>query len=164
MRCAAGYIVKERICPGYIRDESLGQNPRMLKSVRQTPALYEQMWNTIRSGRAWQGRVANRRKDGTFYEDEMRIARVRAHDQAGGYSEAGKRSTQVPGCDCGEFPPASSRLFAFGCSGLARLSSVVTIAPIGGHSRDIRKRLNPHPILTEHQPYVRSVLCPTSIM
>ncbi len=38
------------------------------------------MWNTIRSGRAWQGRVTNRRKDGTFYEDEMRIAPVRPPD------------------------------------------------------------------------------------
>jgi PAS domain-containing protein len=38
------------------------------------------MWNTIRSGRPWHGRITNRRKDGTLYEDEMRIAAVRASD------------------------------------------------------------------------------------
>src|ERR1700733_13525154 len=57
---------------GYTSDEVVGQNPRILKSGRQTPATYEQLWNTIGSGRVWHGELINRRKDGTFYHEDMR--------------------------------------------------------------------------------------------
>lgn len=63
---------------GYTREEAVGQSPRIFKSGRQTPALYEELWNTIRSGRVWRGDVINRRKDGTFYQEDLQIAPV--HD------------------------------------------------------------------------------------
>ncbi len=53
----------ERIT-GYGRHEVLGRNPRLLKSGRQTPAVYRELWTTIQAGRTWQGRFINRRKDG----------------------------------------------------------------------------------------------------
>jgi PAS domain S-box-containing protein len=62
---------------GYSRKEVLGQNPRLLQSGRMPAAFYKELWNTIRSGRIWQGDVINRRKDGTLYNEEMRIASVR---------------------------------------------------------------------------------------
>jgi PAS domain S-box-containing protein len=61
---------------GYGRDEAVGQNPRLLKSGRQSAAFYEGLWDTILSGKVWQGEVVNRRKDGTFYTEEMQIAPV----------------------------------------------------------------------------------------
>ena len=66
---------------GYSRDEVEGQNPRFLKSGCQPAALYEELWSTILSGRVWHGEVTNRRKDGTLYCEEMRIAPV--HDSSG---------------------------------------------------------------------------------
>jgi PAS domain S-box-containing protein len=66
---------------GYSCDEAVGQNPRLLKSGRNSIAFYEEIWSTIRSGRVWHGEVINRRKDGTFYDEEMRIAPVR--DESG---------------------------------------------------------------------------------
>ncbi|MBZ5620075.1 MAG: PAS domain S-box protein [Acidobacteriia bacterium] len=62
---------------GYTSEEAVGQYPRILKSGRQPAALYEELWKTIRSGRVWHGELINRRKDGTFYHEEMRIAPVR---------------------------------------------------------------------------------------
>lgn len=62
---------------GYTSDEVVGQNPRILKSGRQAPATYEQLWNTIRSGVVWHGELINRRKDGTFYHEDMRITPVK---------------------------------------------------------------------------------------
>ena len=61
---------------GYTSEEAVGQNPRILKSGRHSAALYEDLWNTIRSGRVWHGEMINRRKDGTFYNEEMRITPV----------------------------------------------------------------------------------------
>jgi len=62
---------------GYAREEALGQNPRLLKSARQAPELYKELWDTIRSGRVWHGEMVNRRKDGAFYTEEMSITPVR---------------------------------------------------------------------------------------
>jgi PAS domain S-box-containing protein len=61
---------------GYTSAEAVGQNPRFLKSGRQPTALYEELWNTILSGRVWHGEMINRRKDGTLYREELRITPV----------------------------------------------------------------------------------------
>jgi PAS domain S-box-containing protein len=61
---------------GYSCDEVVGQNARLLKSGQQPPSTYEQLWNTIRSGRVWHGELINRRKDGTLYREDMRITPV----------------------------------------------------------------------------------------
>ena len=63
---------------GYSREESVGQNPRVLKSGRQSAVFYKELWNTIASGRVWQGELENRRKDGTLYNEEMSITPVRS--------------------------------------------------------------------------------------
>ena len=62
---------------GYTSEEAVGQYPRILKSGLETAEFYEELWNTIRSGRVWHGELINRRKDGTFYREEMRITPVR---------------------------------------------------------------------------------------
>jgi PAS domain S-box-containing protein len=62
---------------GYSREEVLGQNPRILKSGKQDPALYHQLWTDILKGKIWHGEIINRRKDGKLYTEEMTIAPVR---------------------------------------------------------------------------------------
>src|ERR1039457_6882756 len=57
---------------GYSCEEITGQNPRFLKSGRVPAKIYEELWATIRSGQVWRGDMINRRKDGTFYTEEMR--------------------------------------------------------------------------------------------
>jgi PAS domain S-box-containing protein len=61
---------------GYSSQEVLGI-PRVLKSGRKPPAMYEELWRMIRSRQVWQGVLINARKHGTLYDEEMRIAPVR---------------------------------------------------------------------------------------
>ena len=62
---------------GYTREEVGGQNMRILKSGRNPAEFYAELWSTIRAGHLWHGELINRRKDGSFYTEEMRIAPVR---------------------------------------------------------------------------------------
>jgi PAS domain S-box-containing protein len=65
------------VMTGYTSEEAVGHYPRILKSGIEPPQFYTDLWNTIRSGRVWHGELTNRRKDGSFYHEEMRITPVR---------------------------------------------------------------------------------------
>jgi PAS domain S-box-containing protein len=62
---------------GYTAAEAIGQNPRMIKSSRQDPAYYAELWQTILSGRVWHGELINQRKNGSRYPERMTIAPLR---------------------------------------------------------------------------------------
>ena len=62
---------------GYPREEAIGQNMRILKSGRNDESSYRSMWETISRGEVWKGRIINRKKDGTFYDEETTISPVR---------------------------------------------------------------------------------------
>jgi PAS domain S-box-containing protein len=66
---------------GFSRAEAIGRTPAILKSGEHEPAFYRELWETIRSGRSWRGRLTNRRKDGTLYVEDAVISPVR--DDAG---------------------------------------------------------------------------------
>lgn len=62
---------------GYLPEEVIGKNPRILKSRLQNSVVYEQMWRTITGGRTWRGEIYNRRKDGSLAAIEMAITPLR---------------------------------------------------------------------------------------
>jgi PAS domain S-box-containing protein len=62
---------------GWPREEALGKTPRILKSGAQDPRFYEALWRAITAGRTWNGRLVNRRRDGTQYTEEATISPVR---------------------------------------------------------------------------------------
>ncbi len=47
---------------GYTLDEIRGRNPSILQSKKTDPAVYQDLWSTISSGKTWSGRILNRRK------------------------------------------------------------------------------------------------------
>lgn len=61
---------------GYSKSEVLGQNPRLLKSGKHPLEFYQELWQTIISGRVWKGNFINKRKDGSLYEEQATIAPV----------------------------------------------------------------------------------------
>jgi len=62
---------------GYSRDEVIGMTPKIIQSGKHDAAYYRQMWTVLSSGQTWRGRFTNRRKDGSFYEEEAVISPVR---------------------------------------------------------------------------------------
>ncbi|MDA3797653.1 MAG: response regulator [Kiritimatiellae bacterium] len=61
---------------GYSSKEALGQNPNMLASGEQDDSFYKDMWNTIKSGKRWEGQFINSKKNGSTYIEEATISPV----------------------------------------------------------------------------------------
>lgn len=62
---------------GYARDEVLGNNPRILKSGRQSNEFYANMWRSLIDTGQWSGEIWNRRKNGEIYAEMLNISAVR---------------------------------------------------------------------------------------
>jgi PAS domain S-box-containing protein len=65
----------ERIT-GYTRGETLGRNPRILKSGRHGKAFYQELWETLRAGMVWRGELINKRKDGSLLHESCIISPI----------------------------------------------------------------------------------------
>jgi diguanylate cyclase (GGDEF)-like protein/PAS domain S-box-containing protein len=61
---------------GYSKEESVGQNARIIKSEKHDRLFYKNMWDTILAGKVWRGELMNRRKDGGLYFEEETITPV----------------------------------------------------------------------------------------
>jgi len=61
---------------GYSSAEVIGQNTRILKSGITSKETYHGLWQTISSGKAWQGEFQNRRKNGELFWEHAHIAPV----------------------------------------------------------------------------------------
>ncbi|MGA7696115.1 MAG: PAS domain S-box protein, partial [Candidatus Sulfotelmatobacter sp.] len=61
--------VNEKFCAvsKYSRDELLGQNHRILNSGYHSKEFFQQMYQTIGTGKVWHGDIRNRAKDGSLY-------------------------------------------------------------------------------------------------
>jgi PAS domain S-box-containing protein len=61
---------------GYELSELRGKTPAVLKSGATNDGLYRLIWATIKGGKAWSGRIVDRRKDGTYYPTALTIAPI----------------------------------------------------------------------------------------
>jgi diguanylate cyclase (GGDEF)-like protein/PAS domain S-box-containing protein len=62
---------------GYSHEELIGKNPSILKSGRQSPEFYAEMWQTVNTTGYWTGELWNRRKNGEVYAELKTISAVR---------------------------------------------------------------------------------------
>lgn len=62
---------------GYSREETLGTVSPLLIVNEADRGVVSEIWSTLNSGKAWKGRVANARKDGTFFHSETTISPIR---------------------------------------------------------------------------------------
>ncbi len=65
---------------GYSREEVLGANPRILKSGQHSREFYSDLWGSIRQGITWNGRIENKRKDGSIFIEEASISAMKNDD------------------------------------------------------------------------------------
>lgn len=68
------------VITGYSKEEAIGENPNILKSGRHDDDFYKELWNTITSGKTFNGKMVNRRKDGSEYTEEVSISPVISTD------------------------------------------------------------------------------------
>lgn len=61
---------------GYTLEELAGQNPRILKSGFKPSSSYNELWQTIISGKIWHGEFLNRRKNGDLYWEAATISPI----------------------------------------------------------------------------------------
>lgn len=61
---------------GYLKEEVLSQNPRLLQSGRHDHLYYKTMWEYISKKGRWEGEIWNRRKSGEVYPERLRIHSV----------------------------------------------------------------------------------------
>lgn len=54
---------------GYSKAELLGKNPRIWKSDKTEPSLFEELWESLTAGKKWTGNFTNRKKDGTLFSE-----------------------------------------------------------------------------------------------
>jgi diguanylate cyclase (GGDEF)-like protein/PAS domain S-box-containing protein len=62
---------------GYLPEEVIGGNPRMLGSGKHGADFYRELWQQLSSTGSWSGELWNRRKDGELYVEWTSIKQVR---------------------------------------------------------------------------------------
>ncbi len=61
----------------YSSSEVIGQNPRLLKSGKQSDDFYEKLWSSLTADREWHGEICNRKKDGSLFWERLSISPLR---------------------------------------------------------------------------------------
>ena len=61
---------------GFTPEEVIGHNPKLLQGGQTPDKVYRDLWQTILNGKPWQGKLHNRRKDGSTYWEAMTISPV----------------------------------------------------------------------------------------
>jgi PAS domain S-box-containing protein len=62
---------------GYARHELVGQHPRIMQSGRQDAGFYKAMWQGLLGTGQWQGKVWDKRSDGTLFAAHLTLSAVR---------------------------------------------------------------------------------------
>jgi len=62
---------------GYARHELVGQHPRIMQSGRQDAEFYKAMWQGLLGTGQWQGKVWDKRSDGTLFAAHLTLSAVR---------------------------------------------------------------------------------------
>ena len=75
--------VNKKFCEvtGYSFEEAIGKNPRILKGGDKPVEFYKDLWDTVKSGKTWEGEFLNKKKDGTLYVENASISPIK--DEAG---------------------------------------------------------------------------------
>ncbi|WP_300668204.1 diguanylate cyclase [Desulfoluna sp.] len=62
---------------GYLPEELIGKNPRILRSGETSPEEYATLWKTLSAGDTWRGEFHNRKKNGELFWEIASISPVK---------------------------------------------------------------------------------------
>ncbi len=61
----------------YPQEDTIGKNPRILKSGEHSKEFYQKLWQTITSGHVWRGEFYNKKKTGELYWESASISPIK---------------------------------------------------------------------------------------
>jgi PAS domain S-box-containing protein len=64
------------VLTGYSLQEAVGQNPRILKSELTPKDTHDDLWRTLKEGRAWRGLFVNKKRTGDLYWEDAWISPI----------------------------------------------------------------------------------------
>ena len=79
---------------GYSVNEAIGQNPRILKSGKTPNHVYNELWNTICSGKTWHGEIQNKNANGEFYWVNKAISPIYVNNELTNFVSVSEDNTE----------------------------------------------------------------------
>jgi PAS domain S-box-containing protein len=61
---------------GFAAKDYLGKNPKILSSGYHPPEFYQELWNTIKSGKTWEGEMKNKKLSGEIFWENAIITPI----------------------------------------------------------------------------------------
>ena len=80
---------------GFSQEELLGHSHNIVRHPDMPPAAYADLWHTIQSGKAWQGIVKNRCKNGDYYWVEANVNPIWENKRIAGYMSLRTKPTRA---------------------------------------------------------------------
>lgn len=68
------------VLTGYLPEEVIGSNPKVLKSGETPESEYKNLWDTILSGKDWMGEFHNKKKNGELYWESALVSPIKNSD------------------------------------------------------------------------------------
>jgi aerotaxis receptor len=79
----------------YSRGELIGKNHNIVRHPDMPKAAFQELWDTIKSGKEWTGVVKNLRKDGKYYWVYSHITPIEKNGEIIGYTAARRPASQT---------------------------------------------------------------------
>ena len=79
----------------YSRGELVGKNHNIVRHPDMPKAAFQELWDTIKSGKEWTGVVKNLRKDGKYYWVYSHITPIEKNGDIVGYTAARRPASQT---------------------------------------------------------------------
>jgi methyl-accepting chemotaxis protein len=79
---------------GFTEQELIGKSHNIVRHPDMPPAAFEDLWNTVKAGKPWNGLVKNRCKNGDHYWVEANVAPVRESGQIVGFMSVRSKVTR----------------------------------------------------------------------
>jgi len=61
---------------GYSEEELLNKNHNIVRHTDMSPEAFKEMWQLLKQGKTWEGRIKNRKKDGSFYWVDATVSAI----------------------------------------------------------------------------------------
>lgn len=90
---------------GYSEQELVGEPHHILRHPDMPPAAFKDLWDTVHSGKRWQGYVKNLRKDGAFYWVYATVVANIRNGEVTGYTSVRRKPSRKKVQECAALYP-----------------------------------------------------------